>query len=240
MTESPARRPSVPVSTLIGWGRIEPVARIVRRGEPDPDDGFWLSRALNERVAHVWELQRSYYGAATASGKGQMPLGPDLHDLLSLCLRHELRFLVIGGHAVDAHGHPRLTKDLDIWIWDDPQNAVRLVRILDEFGFGGAGLTETDFAAEGDVVQLGYPPNRIDILTSIAGVEFESCWEHRVVGHLDDLSVPYIGYSDLECNKLAAGRDQDRADVAALRRHRAAAKKARRRRDATDGRGLDF
>ena len=239
MTERPARRPTVPATTLVGWGRIEPVARILRMGERDPDDGFWLSKKLNERIAHIWELQRSYYGAPPASGDGEMSLGTDLYDFLSLCVRNELRFLVVGGHAVGAHGHPRLTKDLDVWIWVDPENAARMVRVLDEFGFGSAGLTQADFAAQGDIVQLGYPPNRIDILTRLSGVEFESCWERRVVGQLDDLSVPFIGYSDLERNKLAAGRDQDRADVAALRRQRAA-RRARRGRGTTGARGQDL
>ena len=222
MPESPALRPNVSATSLVGWGRIEPVAKIVRIGDPDPDDGYWLSRTLNERIAHIWELQRSYYGTAPATGEGDMSLGPDLHDFLSLCVRHELRFLVVGGHAVGAHGHPRLTKNLDIWIWVDPENAARMVRVLEEFGFGSAGLTEADFVAEGDIIQLGQPPNRIDILTRLSGVEFESCWERRVVGLLDDLQVPFIGLSDLEQNKLSAGRHQDRADVAALRRHRAA------------------
>ena len=93
--------------------------------------------------------------------------------------------------------------------------------MLDEFGFGSLGLSAEDFVVEGQVVQLGYPPNRIDILTSIAGVDFEGCWERRTEVVLDSLTVPFIGLEDLEDNKLAAGRFQDLADVEALRRNRA-------------------
>lgn len=236
MTERVSLRLRVPATSLAGWGRIEPIAKIVRKGEPDPDDGFWLSRPVGERIAHVRELRDSYYGAAAPVSGGEVPLNADLRDFLSLCVRHELRFLVIGGHAVAAHGHPRFTKDLDIWIWVDPENAARMVRVLDEFGFASAGLTEADFTDAGDIVQLGYPPNRIDILTSIPGVEFEPCWERRVIGELDDVEVPFIGYSDLERNKLATGRDRDLGDVDDLRRHRAAERQ--RRASSTERGGL--
>ncbi len=149
-----------------------------------------------------------------------MLLGKDLHDFTSLCLEHGVRFLVVGGYAVAAHGHPRLTKDLDVWVRVEPQNAARLVGALQEFGFGSLGLAAEDFLEEGQVVQLGYPPNRIDILTSIAGVDFESCWDRRAEILLDSLAVPFIGLEDLEKNKLAAGRAQDLADVEGLRRSR--------------------
>ena len=92
--------------------------------------------------------------------------------------------------------------------------------MLEEFGFGSLGLSTDDFTAEGQVVQLGYPPNRIDILTGIEGGDFESCWERRVEIPLDSLPVPFISLEDLERNKLAAGRLQDLADVEALRRNR--------------------
>lgn len=195
---------------------IAKVAVRLRLGDPDPDAGFWCSRPAAERIAHVRELQACYYGSES-EGRQQMLLGKDLHDFVSLCLRHGVRFLVVGGYAVAAHGHPRLTKDLDVWVWVDPENAARLVRVLAEFGFGSLGLTAGDFSEEGQVVQLGYPPNRIDILTSIAGVDFESCWDRRADIVLDSLAVPFIGLEDLKKNKLAAGRAQDLADVEGLR-----------------------
>ena len=179
---------------------IGKVATTIRLGDPDPDAGFWLSRPPGERVAHVRELQGCYYGPNSD---------------------HGVRFLVVGGYAVAAHGHPRLTKDLDIWVWIDPENAARIAAVLDESGFGSLGLSAEDFTVESQVVQLGSPPNRIDISTSIAGVDFEGCWEQRTEVLLDSMAVPFIGLEDLERNKLAAGRFQDLADVEALRRNRA-------------------
>lgn len=117
-----------------------------------------------------------------------------------------------------AHGHPRLTKDLDVCIWADPDNALRMVKVMDDSGFGSLGLTSQDFSEEGQVVQLGTPPNRIDILTSVSGVDFEACWDRRVEVMLDSIEVPFIGLDDLVENKLATGRIQDIADVEGLRR----------------------
>lgn len=217
---------------------IEKVATIVRMGDPDPDAGFWLTRPPAERVVHLRELQAYYYGPDAADGGDNMPLGKDLQEFVALCLDRGVRFLVVGGYAVVAHGHPRLTKDLDLWIWVDPENAARMAGVLDEFGFGSTGLTGADFAVEGPGVQLGRPPNRIDILTSIPGVDFESCWERREEHSLGSLAVPFIGLEDLERNKLAAGRHQDLADVEALRRNRAT--RRTRRQDDRSGRGLDL
>ena len=120
---------------------IEKVATRVRMGDPDPDAGFWLTRPPAERVGHLRELQALYYGPDTADGGDNMLLGRDLQEFVALCLDHDVRFLVVGGHAVAAHGHPRLTKDLDIWIWVDPENADRMAAVLDEFGFASTGLT---------------------------------------------------------------------------------------------------
>lgn len=113
-----------------------------------------------------------------------------------------------------------------------------MVGVLDEFGFGSAGLTEEDFAVEGPEVQLGRPPNRIDILTRIPGVDFESCWERREEHSLGSLAVPFISLEDLERNKLASGPHQDLADVEALRRNSAAQRT--RRHDDRGGRGPDL
>ena len=198
---------------------IAKVATRRRLSDPDPDDGFWRSRPAAERVAHVRELQACYFGLDGEEGH-QMWLGQDLHDFVSLCLKHEVRFLIVGGYAVAAHGHPRLTKDLDVWVWVDPENATRMVAALDEFGFGSLGLTAEDFSEQGRLLQLGYPPNRIDVLTGIAGVDFETCWDRRAEILLDSLKVPFIGLEDLETNKLATGRTQDVADVEGLRRSR--------------------
>ena len=191
---------------------IAKVATRVRTGDPDPDAGFWLTRPPTERMGHLRELQTLYYGPDTAHGGDNM-----LQKFVALCLHHDVRFLVVGGHAVAAHGHPRLTKNLDIWVRADPENADRIAAALDGSGFASAGLTGKGFAVEGPGVQLGRPPNRIGIWTSIAGVGFESCWERRDEYPMGSLTVPLIGLEDLERNKLAAGRCQDLADVEALR-----------------------
>jgi len=151
---------------------------------------------------------------------GKMQLDPDFREFIECCLAREVEFLIVGGYAMAAHGHPRYTKDLDVWLLVDPTNAQRLLDALDDFGFGSVGLTANDFTAPGQVVQLGYPPKRIDLLTSIDGVDFSRCFAERVdvAVHGLDQPVPFIDAANLERNKLAAARPQDLADVDALRR----------------------
>lgn len=137
-------------------------------------------------------------------------------DFSASCAAHEVRYLIVGGYAVAAHGHPRFTKDLDVWVWIDEQNANRLVAALADFGFGDLGLTPGDFLDEGSVIQLGYPPKRIDILTQVDGVRFDDCWPRRVEIEVGGQRVPFIAVDDLVANKKATGRLQDLADVEAF------------------------
>jgi len=143
-------------------------------------------------------------------------LDRDFREFIELFTANDVRFLIVGGYAVAAHGLPRYTGDLDAWVWVDGENAARIVRSLEAFGFSNLGLTEEDFNQPDRVVQLGYPPYRIDILTSIEGVEFDGAWERRVVVPLDGVDVPFIGRDDLLKNKRVAGRPQDIADVERL------------------------
>lgn len=145
-----------------------------------------------------------------------MELDPDFSEFIACCVGREVRFLVVGGYALAAHGHPRFTKDLDVWVWVDPDNARRLVRALDDFGFGSLGLTESDFTEPGVVVQLGHAPKRIDILTSIDGVRFDDCWPARLEIGIGGVAVPFIDAAHLVVNKRASGRLQDLADAEAL------------------------
>ena len=145
-----------------------------------------------------------------------MRLDRDFKEFIECCIARDVRFLIVGGYAVAAHGHPRFTKDLDVWVWLDPDNARRLVAALNDFGFGSVGITEADFAEPGAVIQLGYPPKRIDLLTSADGVDFDVCYRDRVMIDVDGVSVPFIDVANLLANKRAAGRPQDLADVAAL------------------------
>ena len=145
-----------------------------------------------------------------------MQLSPDFRELLECFDRHEVRYLVVGGWALAAHGVPRLTKDLDLWVWPDDGNADAVVRALEEFGFAELGLARDDFISPDVVVQLGYPPNRVDLITTPSGVDFQQCWADRLSLTLDGLEVPFIGLEGLKANKRASGRAQDVVDVQVL------------------------
>lgn len=145
-----------------------------------------------------------------------MQLSPDFRELLECFDRHDVRYLVVGGWALAAHGVPRLTKDLDLWLWPDEANADAVLRALNDFGFVDLGLVREDFIEPDVVVQLGYPPNRVDLLTSPSGVDFNLCWPDRFIINLDGLDVPFIGLEGLKANKRAAGRAQDLLDVQTL------------------------
>lgn len=142
-----------------------------------------------------------------------MILGPDFSEFVEFCEREGVRYLIVGGFAVGVHGHVRYTKDLDVWIEPTSKNAARVLHVLDEFGFGSLGLTEADFTEPGNVVQLGYQPNRLDLLTQPTGVTFADCWEGRVRVDLGSVTANVIGFDDLISNKRASGRLRDLADV---------------------------
>ncbi len=124
-----------------------------------------------------------------------------------------VRYLVIGGYAVALHGYPRYTKDIDIWIEPTPENAANMVKALEQFGFGSLGLKAEDFLVPDQVIQLGYPPNRIDLLTTASGVDFETCYASRVEVEVDGVTVNFIDLPNLKKNKKAVGRLQDLADL---------------------------
>lgn len=140
-------------------------------------------------------------------------LSQDFKEFIALLNQHNVRYLVVGGYAVAIHGHPRYTKDLDIWVWVDKENAKNILTTLKEFGFASLDLTEQDFLTLGYVIQLGVPPNRIDILTQADGLEFESCYSSKVIIEINDLPVNFIDLANLKKNKQATGRFQDLADL---------------------------
>lgn len=144
-------------------------------------------------------------------------LNPDFREFLQLLNSHAVEYLVIGGYAVAAHGHPRYTKDIDIWVHANKDNAPRLVQTLNDFGFRSLGLGEADFLEPDTIVQLGYPPRRIDLLTSPSGVQFAECYPLRLVANVDGIQIPIIGLEQLKANKRASGRPQDLADIDNLR-----------------------
>lgn len=144
---------------------------------------------------------------------GDMVLSQDFREFIESLNDNQVRYLVIGGYAVALHGHPRYTKDIDVWIERTEDNTARLVTALAQFGFASLGLTVADFREPNQVIQLGYPPNRIDILTTLAAVEFDACFQARVVVMVDETPVNFIDLENLKKNKRAAGRHQDLADL---------------------------
>ena len=145
-----------------------------------------------------------------------MELNPDFQEFLRSFVDHDVRFLIVGGYALAAHGHPRYTKDLDVWVWTDQDNAARVIKALDDFGFGGLGLSAADFEDPDMVVQLGREPQRIDILTFATGLSFEQAYQARMTIEIGGVPVPFVSVDDLRTNKMATGRLRDRADVADL------------------------
>ena len=144
----------------------------------------------------------------------------DFRDLLAACNDAEVRYLVVGAYAVTCHARPRFTKDRDIWVDATPENAARVVRALTAFGapLTANGVTTDDFTNPDIVYQMGVPPNRIDVLTSVAALEFAPCWQRRVESMYGDVPVRYLAKPDLITNKRAVARPQDLLDVEALER----------------------
>jgi hypothetical protein len=145
-----------------------------------------------------------------------LKLNHDFRELLACFDNREVRYLIIGGWALAMHGIVRLTKDLDVWVLPDAVNAEAIMLALSDFGFGELGLTASDFMEPEMVIQLGYPPNRVDLITTPTGVEFNDCWADRIEADMDGLRVPFLGRDGLIANKVATGRPQDLLDVANL------------------------
>lgn len=141
---------------------------------------------------------------------------PDWIELCAFLNAHGVEFLLVGGQAVVAHGYARLTKDMDLWVRPTRKNGERLLDALSAFGMQLRGFDPNRFAKPETLVVLGRDPFRIDLLTEIPGVQFESAWERRTAVTLDGVAVPLISREDLIANKKATGRLQDLADAEAL------------------------
>ncbi|MCE2916692.1 MAG: nucleotidyltransferase [Rubrivivax sp.] len=139
----------------------------------------------------------------------------DFREFVSFLNAQSVEFLLVGGWALAAHGRPRATGDIDFWIRRTPENIQRLLLAISDFGFGSLRLDASHFGAD-SVVQFGRPPLRIDLLTSLSGVEFDACWSRRVSVVFGDIELQVIGVDDLKINKLATGREQDQLDVKQL------------------------
>ena len=143
-------------------------------------------------------------------------LNRDFKEFVELLAANSVEYLVVGGYALAAHGHPRYTGDLDLWVGNEPANIRQLMSALDAFGFGSLGLKASDFAAPDAVVQLGYPPGRIDLLTGIDGVQFTQCYPRRQNVSIAGVVLPIIHLDDFKTNKRAAARPRDLSDLASL------------------------
>lgn len=143
-------------------------------------------------------------------------LNPDFKDMLSAFTDADVEYLIVGAYALAAHGVPRATGDLDLWIRRSEENARRTMRALRAFGAPTLDLTEEDLMKPDLVFQIGVEPRRIDILTSIDGVDFDQAWQHHIVARIDDVDVPVIGPQELIKNKRAVGRTKDLADIEQL------------------------
>lgn len=140
-------------------------------------------------------------------------LNQDFKEFIRSLNDNQVRYLIVGGYAVALHGHPRYTKDLDIWIEMSARNAEQVVKALSQFGFESLDLEPADFLVPDQIIQLGYAPNRIDLLSTLPGVEFSTCYKSRVEIDIDGVTVPFIDLKNLKKNKQAAGRLQDLADL---------------------------
>ncbi|GJQ33117.1 MAG: hypothetical protein HBSAPP04_19560 [Ignavibacteriaceae bacterium] len=142
-----------------------------------------------------------------------MALTQDFKEFIQLLNEKSVKYLVVGGYAVGFYGHPRYTKDLDLWLECSSGNAQKLEEALNEFGFGSLGLGTSDFLDPDSVIQLGYPPARIDLIFGVSGINFEDCFPKREIVHLDGIAINLIDLEDLKANKRASGRFQDLADL---------------------------
>jgi len=132
--------------------------------------------------------------------------------------KNSVRYLIVGGYAFAHYAEPHFTKDIDFFVDGSGENAEKLLKTLAEFGFRDIGLSRDDFIQPGDIVQLGVPPVRIDLMTSITGLDFAPAWENRVTGRYGDIPAFFISKDDLIRNKTAVGRKQDLSDIEKLQR----------------------
>ena len=143
-------------------------------------------------------------------------LSPDFKEFIELLNAHNVQYLIVGGYALAFHGHPRYTKDIDVWIATNPENALRMLNVLKDFGFASLSLSQQDFLEQDNIIKIGFPPNRIDILTSVDGIQFADSVSESSIIKVDGIAIHLIGIHKLIENKTASGRLQDLADVEKL------------------------
>ena len=140
-------------------------------------------------------------------------LKTDFKEFLRLLNDHEVRYLLVGGYAVAYHGYPRATADMDIWVETVPENAEKMVIVLKKFGFNVPDLSPELFMKENQIIRMGVPPIRIEVITSASGVKFNECWENRITEVIEGEKVNIIDLIRLKINKKASGRHKDLNDL---------------------------
>jgi hypothetical protein len=140
-------------------------------------------------------------------------LPPDFKEFLQLLNAHGVEYLLVGGYAVGYYGYPRPTGDMDVWVAKQQQNADNLVNVLQAFGFSTPDLSPALFLADNQIVRLGFPPLRIEILTNLSGVDFADCYAQRAQVVIDDVPINLINLAQLKINKRASGRHKDLNDL---------------------------
>ncbi len=145
-----------------------------------------------------------------------MEIPKDFKELLGLFNSHKVEYLIVGGYALAFHGAPRFTGDIDLLVKADSDNAKRILDVLGEFGFGSLDLSEVDFTTPDNVIQLGMPPMRVDIMTSLTAVNWEKAQANKMQGNYGGTPAYFISKADLITNKKALGRKKDLADLEAL------------------------
>jgi hypothetical protein len=146
-----------------------------------------------------------------------MQLTKDWREFIESLNSNKVDYLIVGAVALAWHGNPRMTGDIDILLQPTPANAERVKTALEQFGFGQLGISTDDLTRPNQIIQLGFPPNRIDLITSITGVDNVAAWASCVKGELEGMRVNIIGVEELIRNKQATGRPKDIADAAILR-----------------------
>lgn len=149
-------------------------------------------------------------------GRSKVDVSRDFEKLFEFLNAHGVKALVVGGYAYTFHAKPRYTKDIDLWVEPTPENAERLLQALQDFGFGSLPLTVEDFTEPGSIVQLGQPPHRVDLMTSLKSLSFDEAWMGRAEAYYGKEQISYLGLDDLIRNKKAVARPQDRVDVRTL------------------------
>lgn len=147
-------------------------------------------------------------------------LNSDYKDMLQVLLDNNVKFLLVGAYAMGAHGYPRATGDIDIWVEPTAENSPKVYRSMKAFGAPLHDIDKSTFATPSVVFQIGVAPRRIDIITTLSGIEFDDAYQQRQIIEMEGMNIPILSFDDLIRNKRATGRDKDRLDADRLEKER--------------------